>query len=212
LVTKSGSFSIGPLEAVAFLKSSPEKEQPDIQFQFTPTNAGDLVSANMYDISTLPKEDGYTIFPTQVRPESRGFIALQSANPTNPPVIDPNYFSTEEDRKIMIAGGKKALEVLEADAFASIRIKNHLPALRDSDEAWLHHIRQSAECVYHPVGTCKMGVDEMAVVDSELRVKGVYNLRVIDASIMPTISSGNTNAPTMMIAEKGADIIISNQN
>jgi choline dehydrogenase len=209
LFTKSGSFSIGPLEAVAFLKSSPEKGRPDIQFQFTPTNAGDIVSANMYDMSSLPKQDGYTIFPTQVRPESRGSISLQSADPTMPPLIDPNYFSTEEEKKILLAGGRKALEVLEADAFASIRIKNHLPAQHDSDEAWLKHIRQSAECVYHPVGTCKMGVDEMAVVDPELRVRGLYNLRVIDASIMPTISSGNTNAPTMMIAEKGADMICS---
>ena len=97
--------------------------------------------------------------------------------------------------------------MLEAEAFASIRIKNHLPTLNDSDDEWLKHIRESAECIYHPVGTCKMGVDEMAVVDPELRVKGFYNLRVIDASVMPMISSGNTNAPTIMIAEKGADLI-----
>jgi choline dehydrogenase len=209
LFTKSGSFSIGPLEAVAFLKSSPDKTRPDIQFQFTPTNAGDNVAANMYDMSTLPKQDGYTIFPTQVRPESRGLVALQSTDPTSPPIIDPNYFSTEEDKKIGLIGGRKAMEVLEADAFASIRIKSHLPAQHDSDEMWLKYIRQSVECVYHPVGTCKMGIDEMAVVDPELRIRGIYNLRVIDASVMPTISSGNTNAPTMMIAEKGADLILS---
>jgi choline dehydrogenase len=207
LFTKSGSFSIGPLEAVAFLKSSPEKTRPDIQFQFTPTNAGDDKVADMYDIDSLSRKDGYSIFPTQVRPESRGTISLQSSDPSSVPIIDPNYFSTEEDRKILLAGGRKALEVLEANAFASIRIKNHLPAQRDSDEAWLTHIRQTAECVYHPVGTCKMGVDEMAVVDPKLKIKGLYNLRVIDASVMPVISSGNTNAPTMMIAEKGADMI-----
>ena len=207
LLTKGGPFSIGPLEAVAFLKSSSEKERPDIQFQFTPTNAGDDKVSDMYDMSSLSRVNGYSIFPTQIRPESRGYVALKSNDFSAPPIIDPNYMAEEEDKKILVAGGRKALEVLEADAFSSIRIKNHLPALQDSDEAWLNHIRESAECIYHPVGTCKMGIDEMAVVDPGLRVKGFHNLRVIDASIMPTISSGNTNAPTIMIAEKAADMI-----
>jgi choline dehydrogenase len=207
LFTKSGPMSIGPLEAVAFLKSSAEKTRPDIQFQFTPTNAGDKTSANMYDINSFPLTDGYTILPTQVRPESRGEISLKSNDSTAPPIINPNYFSHDEDKKVMVIGGKKALEVLEAKAFDSIRIANHLPVRRDSDEAWLNHIRQTAECVYHPVGTCKMGNDEMAVVDSELRVKGTSNLRVVDASIMPTLTSGNTNAPVIMIAEKASAMI-----
>jgi len=207
LFTKSGPMSIGPLEAVAFVKSSPEKSRLDIQFQFTPTNAGMDKVADMYDMSSFPSADGYSIFPAQIRPESRGTIALQSADFSAPPLIDPNYLHLEEDQKIQVAGGRKALEVLEAEAFESIRIKNHIPKQRDSDEAWLAHIRETAECIYHPVGTCKMGVDEMAVVDPQLRVKGFYNLRVIDASVMPIISSGNTNAPTMMIAEKGADLI-----
>lgn len=200
-------MSIGPLEAVAFLKSSPEKTRPDIQFQFTPTNAGDDKVSDMYNMNTFSKQDGYSIFPAQIRPESRGYVALQSGDLEKPPIINPNYLSTEEDKKVQVAGGRKALEVLEANAFAGIRIKTHLPKQRDSDEAWLNHIRETAECIYHPVGTCKMGIDEMAVVDAALRVKGFSNLRVIDASVMPVISSGNTNAPTMMIAEKGADLI-----
>lgn len=207
LITKSGPMSIGPLEAVAFLKSSPEKSRPDIQFQFTPTNAGEETMANMYDINSFPLTNGYTILPTQVRPESRGEISLKSDDPSAPPIINPNYFSNEEDKKILVAGGKKALEVLEAKAFDAMRIENHLPRLRDSDEAWLKHIRETAECVYHPVGTCKMGNDEMAVVDAELKVKGTTNLRVVDASIMPTLTSGNTNAPTIMIAERASDMI-----
>lgn len=207
LVTKSGPMSIGPLEAVAFLKSSPEKSRPDIQFQFTPTNAGDETMANMYDINSFPLTNGYTILPTQVRPESRGEIALKSDDPSAPPLVNPNYFSHEEDKKILLAGGKKALEVMEAKAFDALRIENHLPRHRDSDEAWLKHIRETAECVYHPVGTCKMGNDEMAVVDAELKVRGTTNLRVVDASIMPTLTSGNTNAPTIMIAEKASDLI-----
>lgn len=207
LVTKSGPLSIGPLEAVAFLRSSPQLTRPDVQFQFTPTNAGDDKVANMYDMNTFSKADGYSVFPTQVRPNSRGYVALASADLTKAPIIQPNYLQDDDDKKVMIAGGRKALEVLEADAFASMRIKTHLPVHRDTDDAWLKHIAETAECVYHPVGTCKMGVDEMAVVDPELKVKGLHNLRVIDASVMPIISSGNTNAPTMMIAEKGADMI-----
>ena len=107
-----------------------------------------------------------------------------------------------------MAGDRKAREVLEATAFDKFRIRNHLPAQHSSDDDWLQYIAQSAECVYHPVGTCKMGTDEGAVVDSQLRVRGVEKLRVADASVMPRISSGNTNAPTIMIAEKAADMIL----
>jgi choline dehydrogenase len=210
LLTKSGPFSIGPLEAVAFFKSSSDQIRPDMQFHFTPTNAGDEKAANMYDMKSLPISDGYTVLPTQVRPESRGEISLRSNDPTAPPIIDPHYLEREEDRKLMVMGGKKALEVLEAKAFDHLRIANHLPRQCDSDEAWLKHIAETAECVYHPVGTCKMGNDEMAVVDAELKVKGTTNLRVVDASIMPTLISGNTNAAVMMIAEKASDLILAN--
>jgi choline dehydrogenase len=207
VLTKSGPFSVGPLEAVAFLKSSPNVSTPDIQFQFTPTNAGHEKAADMYDLRTFPKSDGYSIFPTQVRPKSRGTLGVQSADPASPLLIDPNYLSVEEDQDVLVLGGRKALEVLDAAAFAGLRIRNHLPAQHASDGDWLRHIRESAECVYHPVGTCKMGIDEMAVVDPCLRVRGVGRLRVADASVMPQITSGNTNAPTIMIAEKAADMI-----
>lgn len=208
LLFKNGPLSIGPLEAVAFLKSSESLSRPDLQFQFTPTNAGsETKAADMYDMSTFPSEDGYTILPTQVRPNSRGFVGLTSREVGTPLVIQPNYLSDEEDRKVMIAGGRKAREVLEATAFDALRIKNHIPAATSSDDDWLQHIAKTAECVYHPVGTCKMGNDSMAVVDAQLRVKGIEKLRVVDASVMPTISSGNTNAPVIMIAEKAADLI-----
>ncbi len=208
LFTKSGPLSIGPLEAVAFLKSSPELSRPDLQFQFTPTNSGIDKVVDMYDINSFPHIDGYTILPTQVRPKSRGQVGLRSASPDEPPLIDPNYLSEEEDRKILVKGGRKALEVLEADAFASLRVRNHIPALHSSDEDWLQHIQEVAECVYHPVGTCKMGVDELAVVNSSLCVHGIGKLRVADASIMPQISSGNTNAATIMIGERASSFIL----
>ncbi|MDZ4714046.1 MAG: GMC family oxidoreductase N-terminal domain-containing protein [Cytophagales bacterium] len=207
LFTRSGPMSIGPLESVAFFRSSTEIRTPDIQFQFTPTNSGEEKVVDMYDLSTFPSSDGYTILPTQVRPLSRGYIGLRTANPADPPIIDPRYLSDETDKNVLVAGGKKAVEVLESAAFDSLRIRTHLPRQRDSDEDWLRHIQEVAECVYHPVGTCKMGVDEMAVVDPTLRVRGIDRLRVVDASIMPRITSGNTNAPTIMIGEKASDMI-----
>ncbi|MBY0436310.1 MAG: choline dehydrogenase, partial [Cyclobacteriaceae bacterium] len=151
--------------------------------------------------------DGYTVLPTQVRPFTRGHVGLRSSSPTDAPLIDPKYLSQEEDKKVLVTGGRKALEILEANAFSDLRIRTHIPSQRNSDDDWLRHIQEVAECVYHPVGTCKMGVDDMAVVDPELRVKGIAHLRVADASVMPVISSGNTNAPVMMIAEKAADLI-----
>ena len=211
LFTKSGPLSIGPLEAVAFLRSSPDLDRPDLQFQFTPTNAGDENISNMYDLSSFSFKDGYTILPTQLRPLSRGYLTLRSSNPSDVPFIDPQYLSNEEDEKILIEGGKKALEILEANAFAATRVRNHIPAATSSDDDWLNHIQQNAECVYHPVGTCKMGTDEMAVVDARLHVKGIDKLRVVDASVMPNITSGNTNAPVMMIAEKASSMILADR-
>ncbi len=208
LFTKSGPLSIGPLEAVAFIKSSPDIATPDIQFQFTPTNSGVDTVSDMYDLNSFTRIDGYTVLPTQIRPKSRGYVSLWSANPSEPPMIQPNYLSDDQDKKLLVEGGKKALQVLDADAFKSLRIRTHLPSQHSSDGDWLRYIQEVAECVYHPVGTCKMGVDEMAVVDPQLRVHGIENLRVVDASIMPQISSGNTNAPTIMIAEKASALMI----
>lgn len=207
---KTGPLTLGPLEACAFIKSDTSQPKPDLQFQFTPTHVGNDYTTDLFDLTTFPHTDGYTILPTQVNPKSRGYLTLASADPFAAPVIDPNYLSHETDRTTLVKGARIALQILEADAFAPYRTKTHCPAQRDSDEALLNHIQRSAECVYHPVGTCKMGNDALAVVDDQLQVYGIGNLRVVDASIMPTLTSGNTNAPVIMIAEKAGDLIKGN--
>ena len=133
---------------------------------------------------------------------------LQSADPRAAPGIDPRYLSDPRDLRTTIKGAKLMRQILQAPAMAKYRHKE-LFGLRDgmSDADWERHIRARADTIYHPVGTCKMGTDDMAVVDPSLRVRGVEGLRVVDASVMPTLIGGNTNAPTIMIAERAADLI-----
>ncbi|GAA4416805.1 choline dehydrogenase [Nibrella viscosa] len=209
---RRGPLTISPLEANAFLRTddSPGQARPDrvdLQFQFAPIHNGHDYSVDMYDLNTYPRTDGYIILPTLLRPKSVGNVDLRSANPLDAPVIQPNFLTVEEDRRLLIKGTRQALDVMQAAAFQPYCERIQTPPDRSSDEAIWQHIARQVETVYHPVGTCKMGSDEMAVVDAELRVHGIVGLRVADASIMPVIVSGNTNAAVIMIGEKAADLV-----
>ena len=211
LVSKKGPLSISPLEANAFAKSDPSVLTPDIQLFFVPGHMGDekdkANGADIHKPSTYPSKDGFTILPVLLHPKSRGYVALKSANPLDAPIIQPNYLKEKEDRDLLIKGYKIARKILLSKAFQPFTEKIFYPEHAETDEEILAHIRQNLECVYHPVSTCRMGSDEMSVVDDCLRVHGIAGLRVIDGSVMPKIVSGNTNAACIMIGEKGADLI-----
>ncbi len=210
---KKGVFTIGPLEAVAFLNLDDFKKTTNFQFHFAPLHIGKQYGQDPYNIKTyVQSQDGFTILPSLLHPKSRGSVALANRNPHSAPIIDPNFLAEKEDLDTLIKGGKLALEMAMEKAFDPYRDEVVMPPTPlQTDEAWAEHIRKTVETIYHPVGTCKMGSDEAAVVDDGLKVHGIESLRVIDASIMPTIVSGNTNAPVYMIAEKGADLIKSAQ-
>ncbi|MVM32257.1 choline dehydrogenase [Spirosoma sp. HMF4905] len=212
-ISHKGPLTMSPLEAVAFLKTEhlstqSHSDQVDMQFHFAPVHFGNDGKADFYDLATYPFTDGYTILPTLLKPKSRGYVSLRSRNPLDAPIIQPNYLTEEVDKLVLISGLRKAIEVMQADAFGPYSQGINMPTSYSSDDALWEHILAVLETVYHPVGTCKMGTDELAVVDDTLRAKGIEGLRVVDASIMPTIVSGNTNAPVIMIAEKAADLIL----
>lgn len=207
-VNKKGAMTATLLEAVAFLNVDGEAAPVNLQLHFAPIWLGKDYNYDMYDIKTLPAVDGFTILPTLLHPKSRGFVSLRSKDPMAPPVVQPNFLTEKEDLDLLVKGLKLALKILEQTPFKKYR-KSLAPQLDfHSEKVLIQHIKKSLETVYHPVGTCKMGNDKMAVVDAELKVHGIENLRVVDASIMPKIVSGNTNAPTFMIAEKAADMIL----
>ena len=214
IVTKSGPATAFPLEGGAFIRSRPELEAPDLQIHFFP---GVPVTRGFRHPFQKPLPDtyeGYGFCATicQLRPESRGDITLRSSDPFAPPVIRANYLATPGDKETLRAGVKIARNVLNQKAFAHMVSTEVAPGPSVTSDAGIDEfVAKNAGTVFHPVGTCRMGADPASVVDEELRVRGVDGLRVADASIMPLLVSSNTNAPTIMIAEKAAAMILASR-
>jgi len=200
---RSGLAGSNALEAGAFVKSHRDEAVPGLQLFFLMSLSPDYPEAGYV------RRHGVSLTSYVNRPVSRGRVTLASADPLDRPVIDPNYLDNPEDLRCAIAGVRWNLEILYASAFDDIRGTEIAPGVDTrSDRDLEDFVRKAASTTWHPAGTCKMGRDELAVVDPELRVRGIDGLRVVDASIMPTLVGGNTNAPTIMIAEKAADLIL----
>ncbi len=202
LYNKTGPGADNFLHAGAFLKTREGLDRPDIQLHLV---NGIMIEHGKQEI----KKDGFTVHACQLRPDSRGEITLASSDPFDPPAIDPNYLATESDRITMRDALKLTREVCQQNALSALRGPEIMPGQSvQSDNEIDAFIRQNAETIYHPVGTVRMGIHDDAPLDPELKVRGVEGLRVVDASVMPTLIVGNTNEPTIMIAEKAADMIL----
>ncbi len=198
---RTGPLTSSVAEALAFVRSRPGLAQPDLEYHFAPAYFVD---------NGFEEYDGHaiTMGPVLLSPKSRGWVRLRSADPTAKPRILTNSLAEPEDVAALVAGTKLAREIAAAGPFAEVLGRELFPGPEvTTDEDLAADLRRRVELIYHPVGTCRIGTDEDAVVDPELRVRGVDGLRVIDASVMPTVPSGNTNAPTIAVAERGADLV-----
>jgi choline dehydrogenase-like flavoprotein len=203
---RRGPLTMAPSQLGAFTKSDPTQDRANLQYHIQP------LSLDKFG-DPLHPFPAFTASVANLRPTSRGWLRLKSADPTAPPAIHPNYLATPEDRRVAVDSIRITRRIVAQPALSPYRPEEYLPGpqVRDDDEAAL--IKAAGDIgttIFHPVGTARMGRDDdpNAVVDARLRVIGLDGLRVIDASVMPTITSGNTNSPTMMIAEKGAAMIL----
>jgi len=203
ILRRSGPMSMAPSQLGAFAYSSPEQKSANVQYHVQPLSlekfGEDLHSFNAFTASVC-----------NLRPTSRGSVHIQSTDPEAPPVISPNYLSTEEDRKVAIESLRLTRKIVGSPALKPFSPDEYKPGKQyQSNDELIQAAGDIGTTIFHPVGTCKMGSadDPMAVLDSELRVRGIHHLRVVDASAMPTITSGNTAAPTMMIAQRAAELL-----
>ena len=202
LLFRTGPLAVGINQGGCFMRAFPgEAKTPDIQFHVA-TLSADMAGGKVHPYS------GFTMSVCQLRPESRGHIRIRSADPFEPPEMQPNYLATDLDRRTAVAGLKAARAIAASEAMRPYVLREVKPGpFATSDADLLEFCRGNGATIFHPTGTCRMGVDPLAVVDTRLRVNFVAGLRVIDCSVMPTLTSGNTNAPAVMMAEKAADMI-----
>jgi choline dehydrogenase-like flavoprotein len=197
--TGEGLFASPMAEGGAFFRSSPDQPRPDLQVHF-------VVGIVDQHMRRLHLADGFSAHVCVLRPKSRGEVGLMSANPADPPRVDPRFLSHPDDLPVLMRGARVIEAMLDSAALAPWKGRRLYP--HDGSDAGLEAaIRSHADTIYHPVGTCRMGMDDMAVTDPDLRVRGIAGLRVVDASVMPSLIGGNTNAPTIMIAERAAEMI-----
>jgi choline dehydrogenase len=197
-------LTIGSSQACAWIKVMPGVERPDLQIFFRPVS-WEFSPSGVLEIGSTPSVSASC---SPLRPHSRGRVGLRSSDPKEMAKIVPNYLEALPDRQVAIAGFKMIRRIFATEPLKSRVVRERIPGLEcETDDEILDYVRRACQSQHHWVGTCKMGSDTLAVVDDQLRVRGIEGLRVIDASVMPTISSGNTNAPTIMIGEKGADMI-----
>jgi choline dehydrogenase len=200
---KTGNAAHMPTPTGAFISSREGLAAPDLQLHFMP------LLGTPHGRGEMSAEHGYQVHVCQLRPESRGTIRLASPDPLAHPAIDPRYLSAPEDVETLYRGVELARKIGRQPAFAAYRKAEVWPGEGlEGRDAVIAAMREWGETIYHPVGTCRMGVDDRAVVDGHLRVNGVEGLRVVDASVMPRLVSGNTNAATVMIAEKASEMIL----
>ncbi|BAO89649.1 GMC family oxidoreductase [Caballeronia cordobensis] len=204
-ISRTGPLTLAASQVAIFTRSSPDIARPDIQFHMQPLSA-DKPGQGAHPFSA------FTSSVCQLRPHSRGSVEIRSNDPLHYPAIHANYLSDERDHPVVIGGIKVARRIAAAPSLARHIVSEFIPgAAYASDAELLDVARKFSQSIYHPAGTCKMGSDARAVVDERLKVRGIGRLRVVDASIMPELVSGNTNAPVIMIAEKAADMILEDQ-
>lgn len=203
-----GWFGKTFLEGGAFVKSEPSQPIPDLQFHSIPW-AYPEPNDDGPEEPTISKEHSFTILPGIIYPKSRGDVRLRSTDPAASPAIDPHYFEDDEDVKTLLRAVEMTRAIAATKPLSAFLLGEATPGPNVASEAELRvAIRLYAKTIYHPVGTCRMGIDRLAVVDPELRLRGIEGLRVADASIMPSITGGNTNAPSIMIGEKASDLVL----